>query len=311
MEEKLREWAARRGYRVAWYDGEVVTRAFDRIGRLEAEGALDAGFFSKFLSWTAEPAVRRAAETKSLVLVALPSPAHVVTFEDGGGRRDLVLPPTYLRYYPLFEEVLADLAAFTGGRLKLRRLSAPLKTIAGLTGFARYGKNNITYVEGLGSGVQLAAFAAEAALAGGPPPGDGVPKMLDECRTCRACLRACPMGAIDGERFLLHGERCLTGFTEYEGELPGEFGRLRTRTLIGCLACQDRCPANRGRLRFERFPHVFSSEETAYLLGERGDGPPAPDLAAQVRALGCTDLTVSEAGPGAIFRRNLLAALRT
>jgi epoxyqueuosine reductase len=309
MEERLRDWAAQRGYQVAWYDGEVAGRAFDRIGRLKAEGAFNAGFFSKFLSWMAKPGVRRAAETKTLILVALPSPAHIVTFEDGGSRHDLVLPPTYLRYNPLFEEVLADLTAFTGGRLKGRRLSAPLKTIAALTGFARYGKNNITYIDRLGSGVQLAGFATELSLSQAPAD-DGVPKMLDECRSCRACSITCPMGAIAEDRFLLHGERCLTGFTEYEGPLPGAFSRLRTATLIGCMACQDRCPANRGRLRFERFPHVFSSGETAYLLGESGDARPSPELTAKVRALGCTDLTISEAGPSAVFRRNLRAALR-
>jgi ferredoxin len=310
MDKVLREWAAQRGYKVACYDGEVVGRAFDRIGRLEAEGAFESGFFSKFMSWTAEPGVREAAETKTFILVAIPSPAQIVTFEDGGGPHDLVLPPTYLRYYPLFEEVLADLTAFTGDRLRLRRLSAPLKTIAGLTGFARYGKNNIIYVDGLGSGVQLAGFATEVSLPAGASPGDGVPKMLEECRSCRACLRACPMRAIAEDRFLLHGERCLTGFTESVGELPEEFGRLRTRTLIGCLACQDRCPANRGRLLFAKFPHGFSREETAYLLGERGDGPPTPELAGKVGAMGCTDLTLAEAGPSAIFRRNLRAALR-
>jgi epoxyqueuosine reductase len=310
MDKALREWAAQRGYKVAWYDGEVVGRAFDRIARLEAEGAFESGFFSKFLSWTADPAILAAARTRTLILVAIPSPAQIVTFEDEGRRRELVLPPTYLRYYPLFEEVLADLTTFTGDRLKLRLLSAPLKTIAGLTGFARFGKNNIIYVDGLGSGVQLAGFATEMSLPGGAPPGDGVPKMLDECLSCRACRHSCPMGAIAEDRFLLHGERCLTGFTESDGELPGEFGRLRTPTLIGCLACQDRCPANRGRLRLERIPDAFSGGETAYLLGERGDGPPKPELAAKVRALGCTDLTLTEAGPSAIFRRNLRASLR-
>jgi epoxyqueuosine reductase len=306
----LAEWAETRGYRIAWYDGEVVRRAFDRIRGLRAEGAFDEGFFDRFISWMAKPEVLARAETRTIILLAIPRPAHVVTFKDRGRLHDLVLPPTYLRYYPLFDEVLADLTAVTGDALKLRLLGAPLKTIAGLTGFARYGKNNITYVDGFGSGVQLMGLATDLPLPGCAVPPEDTPTDLDECRSCRACLRACPAGAIVEDRFLFRGERCLTGFSESEGDLPGEFVRLRTPTLIGCLACQERCPANRGRLRFEGLPQVFSSDETAYLLGELGDGPPAPDLAEKVRTLGLSDITVSEAGPSPIFRRNLRAHLR-
>jgi epoxyqueuosine reductase len=307
----LREWAQERGYRIAWYDGRIVPCAFERVRRLQANGAINAGFFTKFLSWTGESEVLARAETKTVILLAVPRAAHVIAFEDGGRLHDLVLPPTYLRYYPLFEEVLADLKATTGDGLKLRLLSAPLKTIAGLAGFGRYGKNNIVYVDGFGSGVQLMGFATELDLPDcAALPEDG-PQALDECRSCRACLLACPAGAIAGDRFLFHGERCLTAFSESEGELPGEFARLRTPTLIGCMACQESCPANRGRLRFNKLPQMFSSDETAYVLGERGDGPPAPELAEKVRALGLSDITLNETGPGPIFRRNLRAALRT
>lgn len=306
----LRGWAEARGYRIAWYDGGVVRRAFARIRGFQADGALDPGFYSTFLSWMDKPEVLARAETKTIILLAVPRPAHVVTFEDRGRLHDLVLPPTYLRYYPLFDEVLADLSAATGNALKLRLLSAPLKTVAGLTGFARYGKNNITYVDGLGSAVQLMGFAADLPMPGCAVPPEDAPLALDECRSCRACSVACPVKAIVEDRFLFHGERCLTGFSESEEGLPGEFVRLRTPTLIGCLACQERCPANRGRLRFEKLPQAFSDGETAYILGERGEGPPAPELAEKVRALGLSDITVGESGPSPIFRRNLRAILR-
>ncbi len=306
----LQDWAAARGYRIAWYDGGIVRRAFERVRGLRTDGALDAAFFERFLTWTADPEVARRAEAKTIILLAVPRPAHILAFEDRGGTHDLVLPPTYLRYHPLFDEVLADLRAATGDALKLRLLSAPLKSIAGLSGFARYGKNNIAYVDPFGSGAQLMGFATDRRLPGCAEPPEEAPLALDQCRSCRACLRACPAKAIVEDRFLLRGERCLTGYSESEGELPAEFARLRTATLIGCLACQERCPANRGRLRFERLPQVISADETAYVLGERGHGPPTPELLGKFRALGLSDITVGETGPSPIFRRNLRARLR-
>ena len=310
IEQALRGWAEDKGYRVAWYDGGIVQRAFERVRGLREGGAIDPGFFAKFLAWTADPELPAKADTRTFLLIGVPRPAHILTFEDRGRSHDLVLPPTYLRYAALFDEVLADLTAATGDVLKLRRTSAPLKTIAGLAGFARYGRNNIAYVDGLGSGVQLMGFATDVTLPVSAPLPRSAPQALEECRSCRACLKACPAKAIVEDRFLCRGELCLTGFSESEGDLPAEFARLRTATLIGCLACQERCPANRGRLRFERLPEVVSSEETAYILGERGDGPPSTGLAAKVGALGLSDILIGEKGPSSIFRRNLRARLR-
>jgi epoxyqueuosine reductase len=311
LEEVLRDWATERGYRIAWYDGAIVRRAFEGVRVLKADGAIDLDFFAKFLSWTEGPEPLTKAGARTVLLLAVPRPAHILSFEDRGSRHDFILPPTYLRYAPLFDEVLADLTSATGDALKLRRLSAPLKTIAGLAGFARYGKNNIVYIEGFGSGAQLMGFASDLPLLGCDIPPENAPLVLDECRACRACLRACPAKAIVEDRFLVHGEKCLTGFSESEGDVPAEFARLLTPTLIGCLACQDHCPANRGLLRFERLSVTFSSDETAYLLGERGDGPPAPVLVEKVQALGLSDITVGDAGPSSIFRRNLRAHLRS
>ncbi len=37
--------------------------------------------------------------------------------------------------------------------------------------------------------------------------------------------------------------------------------------LVGCLACQEACPQNAGRLRVVDLEPVFTEEETALLLG--------------------------------------------
>jgi epoxyqueuosine reductase len=295
---------------MAWFDGRVGLSAFDRIHRLASEGAFDPDFYREFLSWMDEPGVREKAAARTIILVAVPCRGQKLIFERKGRPRELRLPPVYRRYNPLFQDVLADITVFTEDRYRLRLLSAPLKTISALAGFSRYGRNNITYVEGLGSAVQLVGMGTDLEIPRGAPIPEGMPPALDECRSCRACLRACPVQAITEDRFLFRGERCLTGFSETPGRLPAEYARLRTPVLIGCLACQESCPANRGRLHFDDLPWRFSEEETEYLLGERGDGPPPRDLADKVLSLGCTDITISEAGPSEVFRRNLRALLK-
>ena len=328
MENALHEWAAARGYQVAWADGSIVEDGLERVRRLRDEGAFDPAFFDSLLGWMMEPGPRGERWRGSVILAAVPRPAHVVKFDSGDGRDvDLVLPPTYHRYYPLFDDVLADLDGFTGRRLSPRLLKAPLKTLAAMTGLVRYGRNNLVYVDGFGSYLQLMGFSTETRLAAwepeegfgkvgaqtdgagtGPRPASAL--SLDECRTCRACRKACPAGAVAGDRFLLRGERCLTALSEADGPaLPEVYGKLPTRCLIGCLACQERCPANKGRLRFERLDVRFTAGETAYLAGERGDGAPSPELTEKVRALACTDLTISNEGAGSILRRNLRSLL--
>jgi epoxyqueuosine reductase len=356
MEQVLREWAARRGYAIAWVGGKSVQEAFGRIARLRDEGAFDPAFYDSLLAWTERPESLAQSSSRAAIVVAVPSPANIITFDDpdGGPPRDLVLPPTYVRYLAIFDDVLADLKDATAGRLEgLRLLKAPLKTLAVISGLACYGKNNIAYVEGFGSYVQLVGFVTETALApwrpaiGGDTRGEGAgarpsdeafdpaaapetggaqplqevdgeagawslaAASLDECRTCRACVKACPTRAIGGDRFLLHGERCMTVWSEAEGPLPDEFAKARTPCLIGCMACQEVCPANKGRRRLERLPVLFTAEETAYLMGERGEGPPARELAAKVNGLGCTDLRVSAYGPEPILRRNLRALMKS
>jgi len=102
-------------------------------------------------------------------------------------------------------------------RFNVRQTIALCKFLAVRSGLARYGRNNITYVDGMGSLYRLSAFLSDL-----PYSGDcwTEPQMHDRCDDCSACIRACPTDAIPQHRFLLHSERCITFHNETRGPFP-------------------------------------------------------------------------------------------
>jgi epoxyqueuosine reductase len=88
----------------------------------------------------------------------------------------------------------------------------------------------------------------------------------EECRTCKACIKNCPTGAILQERFLIDNQRCLSAINEMPGEFPDWLPKSVHHTLYDCLRCQEICPINlpyqNNVLRGIR----FNETETAMLL---------------------------------------------
>jgi len=206
------------------------------------------------------------ANARSLVVGALPHPQSRVFFTWRGQRFSTLVPPTYVRYWELTRRAEAILNRALAPRGHWARFArVPQKALAVRSGLARYGRNNIAYVPGFGSFHMLVSYYSSL------PCDDGEwlePRLLERCQRCTACRRACLAGAIDGDRFAVRQDRCITFFSGYSGpqQLPEWLDPDWVECLIGCRQCQIVCPENRAFRSWIGDRWEFSGEETALLL---------------------------------------------
>jgi epoxyqueuosine reductase len=261
---KLFKFIEERGWKGQIIPISHLTELRDAIlGRFE-QGLIDEVLFKEKLSFFSFDYPADLPGACSIIIVAVPTPQMRIIYHWQGRRVPVIVPPTYVSYTTRTESVqsiISEWLHFEGYNLAKPQL--PLKTLAVCSGLANYGRNNICYVAGMGSFLQLVAVFSDL-----PCNGDQwrEPKALDRCELCNACLRNCPTRAISKERFLLKAELCLTYHNEASSDFPCWINPFWHHCLIGCLRCQTICPENKAVLEWFEDRVEFSEKETALFI---------------------------------------------
>lgn len=159
----------------------------------------------------------------------------------------------------------------------------PLKRIAVQSGFAKYGRNNICYIDGLGSYFSFIAFFSD--IESTYNYWSDI-KVATECSKCRVCLNNCPTGAIKEDTFLIDTDRCLSFWNESSEPFPTWIPESAHHTIYDCIKCQDKCPMNRGLKKRDSNKIYFSEDETRILLSGSDNSVITPTLKKKIDYLG-------------------------
>ncbi len=211
-------------------------------------------------------------EAPSIIAFALDVKLMRATFYLDGIGHEILVPPQYYGL-GLPKDALTTIIRneiLPNPEHRLERLPhGYLKLLAVRSGLARYGRNNISYVEGMGSFLMLAAFVTDCEL---PDEWTDLAQ-LSECESCRICLTCCPTGAIRDSEFVIDAGKCIPLYNEVPGDFPDWLPTEVHNAYIGCMRCQLSCPANRDAVAVAgRLPDI-SEEETRALLAGQADDP--------------------------------------
>jgi len=240
------------------------------IDRLENEGKISHNqVFRSYISNKQFRIPQDFSDAKSLIIIAVLMKPMLVNFHLGGKKHEILLPPAYYDD-GLTEEMLRDyiskeVVKEPGHRFERARIH--LKLLAVRSGLGKYGRNNLCYVEEMGSMLALYAFFTDYLC----EDNWNARTMMDSCKNCRICTSSCPNKCISEQNFVIDASRCLSLFNEIKGEFPEWIRSDAHNALMGCFRCQSCCPANREVIKLAERLEDITEEETRRILSGTPD----------------------------------------
>lgn len=218
---------------------------------------------------------------RSIVLIAILHPLYAkVELEWQGKKYHCV--SLVMSDFDNTEKYLTDFVVSKNYHIKSAP-NLPMKRLAAHSGLAVYGRNNICYIEGMGSSFSFNAYFSDI-----PRENDSWTKLNlpDACTNCRACINNCPTGAISLDRFLINNEKCLSYLNESSEEFPDWLPKSAHHSIYDCIKCQITCPMNKNHVNNIIGPIKFSEDETDILLSGKSFETYPPALKQKAKLLG-------------------------
>jgi epoxyqueuosine reductase len=175
-------------------------------------------------------------------------------------------------YHDVVKGKLKQLAGFLlqqarrSGDVKVFVDTAPVmeKPLAAAAGLGWQGKHTNLVSRDFGSWLFLGSIFTTLELPPDAPESD-------HCGNCRACLDACPTGALDAP-YQIDARACISYLTiEARGQIPRRFRKKIGNRIYGCDDCLAACPWNK-----------FAQKAREAKFAARADlmAPPLAELAA-------------------------------
>jgi epoxyqueuosine reductase len=210
-------------------------------------------------------------EAQSVIILSVFTQSMVVPFHLNGKTHEILIPPQYyddgVTKDDLKNAIKNDILPKSGCRIE-PAAGVHLKLLAVRSGLGKYGRNNVCYVDGMGSYAALYAFFTDHPFAGNDWRPIG---MMDACKRCVMCYGICPTGAIRKDPFVIDAGRCVTLYNEIEGPFPKWIRPGAHDALMGCMKCQKHCPENAKVAQSSGRLEDVTEEETRKILNGTPD----------------------------------------
>jgi epoxyqueuosine reductase len=263
LESRIRE----AGFSLAIGSIERLNDLKDDLEKNLRDGLISQAFFKERLSHFKFVPHNNDSKIKSIFVTAAPQTQQETVFWFHDKAHHIFVPPTYSDESDnKVQKILKDTLKPHGFRIT--RAIIPEKITAVRLGLARYGRNNITYIDEMGSYYRLRTFFSDF-----PVDEDHWHELelMPQCKNCTACQQSCPTNAILEERILLQSDRCLTYFNERMDDFPPWIDKSWHNSLIGCMQCQNVCPMNRNINIHPDNAVEFTEEETRAFLNAKNE----------------------------------------
>ncbi len=204
---------------------------------------------------------------KTIIVIALKGRRAIFNCIYQNKQYNIVIPPNYYMNKISQSDVISYLRTklFNNANYELKPVYDRyfMKLLAARSSLAKYGRNNLAYVRGMGSYITLYGYLSDYESL---QDDYSDISLLKECQNCFVCRNNCPYNCISDNISVIDIEHCLSLYNEIEDPFPEWIEDKYHNSLIGCMLCQDKCPVNLKEADEDIFLGSLDENQTQALL---------------------------------------------